>query len=233
MADGAGKRADGGEKRGRRTGTIPGEEKIPPETAPDRRPFDLSQQLLHHVLIDLLAFLFPVVAHRLGGSLVGDGDGQLDGIGVFFLHHAVDRKFVGRVAVVVRHDGHLVPQLHLIVRHVLVDLRPDGGGDAVLKIAQGLLAGFREGVIGGVPDGLGADHAGLGELGEDGLEGEVSGVAPVQDKFGDLSVGQGKVHLLKHIEDDELVQREWFGHGFSPLCWCLGLFAARCGMLVG
>ena len=50
------------------------------------------------------------------------------------------------------------------------------------------------------------DQAGLRKLGERLLESEVGRISLSENKIGNLCVGERKVYLLKHIQDDQLVQ---------------------------
>lgn len=86
-----------------------------------------------------------------------------------------------------------------------VDIGEDAFRDVFAKIFQGFKSGISDGIVGAVADLPGGNEFGFMEFVEDLLQGEVVGVSFVQEEFGDLGVGQGKVNTGKHIKDNKFI----------------------------
>ena len=186
-------------------------------------------ELLHHVFgLCRTQKRRPVLTPDGGGKLLG-GDGQADAhqIHVPVLCHELRFVFPVYQLVVVALNGGFVPQLQPVAGEIVPDVVLDGVADAVLKIMKRVFSLLRQRKLRPVQDGLGVGEARLRQIGENGLEGEKIGVVPVQDEFGDLRGGQGKIHAVEHVKNHKLVKGGRFLiHGVSSpaVCPCLMAF---------
>ena len=165
-----------------------------------------------------MASILPVIAHDFRLLLIRNGDIEIDKNGFSFPHLAVnDVVLIGRF-IEIGDQSYLVSHAEAVLFQVFIHVADDGRRDVFAEKFQRFLALLSDLIAGAVPHRFLFYQTCIQKLVQGLLECEIRGVLTIQEKIGELRVGQRKIDLVQHIEIHQFVKCHRFSqHGKTPL----------------